>query len=288
MYYNYLNLYTLQIMQPVEEIPDEFAYLGYALIIGMTLYILFYAFKNYYAAYLDRPIYRHLLVYKKLSETQAAVLRAEISFYNKLSEKEQKQFEHRVKTFIHKVDFIGREGLEVTDRMQVIISAIACMITFGRKKYVFDLIDRILVYPDEFYSTVNDAFHKGEFNPRQRMLVFSWNDFEKGYKIEDDNFNLGIHEFTHAMHIEGKVKKDMDGSRFLKHFQQILHRLADKEVKDTLDETHYFRAYAFTNQYEFMAVLAEYFFESPEHLKMNFPTLYTHVRKMLNMQYAGY
>ena len=141
---------------------------------------------------------------------------------------------------------------------------------------------------DEFYSNLNESYHKGEFNPREKALVLSWKDFEQGYQITNDNLNLGIHEFMHAMQLEAKRSRDIDATRFTKQFQNILKRLTHQEVKDKLDETRFFREYAFTNQYEFMAVLAEYFFESPKDLKEHFPEIYTATQKMLNFRFAGY
>ena len=139
-----------------------------------------------------------------------------------------------------------------------------------------------------FYSNLNESYHKGEFNPREKALVLSWKDFEQGYQITNDNLNLGIHEFMHAMQLEAKRSRDIDATRFTKQFQNILKRLTHQEVKDKLDETRFFREYAFTNQYEFMAVLAEYFFESPKDLKEHFPEIYTATQKMLNFRFAGY
>ena len=108
------------------------------------------------------------------------------------------------------------------------------------------------------------------------------------YKITDDNLNLGIHEFMHAMQLEAMQSRDVDSLRFQKHFQNILKRLTVQEVRDTLDKTRYFRNYAFTNQYEFMAVLAEYFIESPNDFKEHFPELYKYTRQLLNFTFAGY
>ena len=156
------------------------------------------------------------------------------------------------------------------------------MVTFGRKHYSYELVDQILVYPDVFYSNANDAYHKGEFNPMQRTIVFSWKDFEHGYQITDDNLNVGIHEFVHALQIGAIKSDDIDSLRLERVFQRILKRLTQQELKDKLDEVKYFRAYAFTNQYEFMAVMVEYFFESPEDFKTHFPELYNHVRTLLN------
>ncbi len=205
-----------------------------------------------------------------------------------LSNKLQNQFQHRVSTFISEKEFIGRENLQVTERMKVLISAIACMLSFGRKNYNYGLINYILVYPKEFYSKINDAYHKGEFNPKGKALVLSWKDFEHGYQITNDNRNLGIHEFMHAMQLEAKQGSDGDSSRFEKLFQKILKFLTQAEIKEKLISTRYFRDYAFTNQYEFMAVLAEYFIESPKEFKNQFPELYDYTKTLLNFNFVNY
>nr|AWJ66242.1 hypothetical protein [uncultured bacterium] len=256
-------------------------------LLGFTLF-LFKVFENWYASTYNRPLFRHYFIFRKPSKTQLDILEKDFSFYKKLSEKHKKQFQHRVVTFISEKKFVGREGLVVTERMQVLIAAAGCMLSFGRKNYEYSLIEFILIYPKEFYSAINDNYHKGEFNPRERALVLSWKDFEDGYKITDDNLNLGIHEFMHAMQLEAMQSKDVDASRFAKQFQNILLQLTNQDLKDKLDETRYFRAYAFTNQYEFMAVLAEYFIESPKDFKTHFPTLYSHTQKLLNFTFADY
>lgn len=251
-------------------------------------FFLFRVFENWYAAYFDKPLYRHYFVFRKLNEEQLSVLRTEFEFYGKLSEKEKRQFEHRVATFIGEKKFVGRQGLDLTERMKVLVAAMGCMLSFGRRNYDYGLIEHILIYPEEFFSNINQEYHKGEFNPHGRALVLSWKDFEYGYKITDDNLNLGIHEFMHAMQLEARKSRDLDSTRFAKQFQNILKQLTNQEIKDKLDETKYFRSYAFTNQYEFMAVLAEYFFESPTDFKMHFPKLYGYTQKLLNFKFGGY
>ncbi|MCW8980511.1 MAG: zinc-dependent peptidase [Altibacter sp.] len=261
---------------------------AYTIVLLGFAFFLFRVFENWYANQYNRPLYRHYFVYKRLSETQLRILEEEFTFYNKLSSKHKRQFQHRMVTFLNEKKFVGRGQLIVTERMKVLVTAMGCMLSFGRKNYEYSLINYILLYPGEFYSTMNDAYHKGEFNPRERALVLSWSDFENGYKITDDNLNLGIHEFMHAMQLESLKSRDLDSSRFGKQFQKILQQLTQQEVKDKLDETRYFRAYAFTNQYEFMAVLTEYFIESPGDFKMHFPKLYQHTRQLLNFNFAGY
>ena len=261
---------------------------GYSVVFAGFSFYLFRLSEGFYATAFNKPMFRNYLVYKKLSANQLAILTKEFSFYNSLSEKHKRQFQHRVSSFILDKEFIGRENLHVTERMKVLISAIGCMLSFGRQNYKFSLIDHILIYPNEFYSAVNNDYHKGEFNPKGKALVISWKDFEEGYKITNDNLNLGIHEFMHAMQLEAKQGSDVDSDRFEKQFQNILKQLTKPEIKDKLISTRYFREYAFTNQYEFMAVTTEYFFESPQEFKKQFPELYGYTKKLLNFNFLDY
>jgi len=261
---------------------------GYSVVFAGFSFYLFRLFEGFYATIFDKPLFRNYFIYKKLSEHQLAILTKEFSFYNSLSEKHKRQFQHRVASFISDKEFIGRENLQVTERMKVLTSAIGCMLSFGRKNYKFNLIEFILIYPKEFYSKVNNAYHKGEFNPKGRALVISWKDFEEGYQITNDNLNLGIHEFMHAMQLEAKRGGDGDSDRFEKQFQNILKQLTKPEIKDKLIATQYFRDYAFTNQYEFMSVMTEYFFESPQEFKKQFPELYGYTKKLLNFNFGDY
>ena len=153
--------------------------------------------------------------------------------------------------------------------------------------FVFpDIADFPDVSNEDRYMGNSDAEHIAKI--KDGIKYQNLKDFEEGYEITDDNLNLGIHEFMLAMQLESRQSKDIDALRFTKQFQNILVQLTDKELKVKLDETPYFRAYAFTNQYEFMAVLAEYFIESPMEFKTHFPNLYNHTQKLLNFTFAGY
>lgn len=267
---------------------EEYAWLvlvGIIATVCWMLYMLFRMMETGYAQRTDKLLYRDLLIFRTLSRKQKEKLSEDFSFYASLVPKQRRRFEHRVATFLRQKEFIGRDGLVITEEMKLLIAAVGCMLTFGRRYYKYSLIDHILVYPEPFYSAINDAYHKGEFNPRQQALVISWPDFEKGYRITDDNLNLGIHEFMHALQLDARNSTDLDALRFERQFKKIFERLKDQDVRDRLDQVKYFRDYAFTNQYEFMAVLAEYFFESPADFKSHFPQLYHHTKTLLNFDF---
>lgn len=254
---------------------------------------LYYGFKMLEMAYVMRnrkPFFVHFYIkLKRLTPKQRLILVHEFIFYKRLSNKEQQYFEHRVAAIIKDKTFIGRGNFEITDEVKILISSTAVMLTFGFRDFYIGLIDKIFVYPDAFYSNTNQDYHKGEFNPKLKALVLSWDDFEQGYNIGDDNLNLGIHEFAHAIHLNSIKEKDVSSTLFKDSFKELTSLLSANEIlRKELIASKYFRAYAYTNQFEFLAVLIEYFIETPLEFKAQFPSIYVKVKQMLNFEFAGY
>jgi len=260
---------------------------------GMAVILLsrfYYYFEQLYAERYKKPFFiRQKLFKNRLTKAQKCILKQQFSFYSLLKLKDQKYFEHRVATFIKSKNFVGRKEFEITDEVLVLISSTAVMLTFGFRDYLIELIENIIVYPSEFYSQLNDNFHKGEFNPQFKTLVFSWEDFLEGYDIVNDNVNLGIHEFAHAIHLNSLKGEGISATIFNDGYNELIAHLSnDKLLRDNLIKSEYFRDYAFTNQYEFVAVIIETFFESPNLLRQQFPVIYYKTRQMLNFNFAGY
>lgn len=237
-----------------------------------------------------KPWYTHFyIVSRKLSKSQKAVIIKNFKFYNRLSDKHKKYFEHRVASFIKDKDFVGRDGFPITEEVRVIISATAVMLTFGFRDYYIGIISKIVIYPEAFFSNTNQVFHKGEFNPRLNALVLSWKDFKEGLDIDNDNLNLGIHELTHAIHINSIKERDISATIFSDSFKELTELLIDKpDLREQLVQSDYFRKYAFTNQFEFLAVIMETFIETPQDFQTHFPEVYNKTKQMLNFNFVGY
>lgn len=262
--------------------------------IAMCVYMIFhFSIRMIEVAYVlkyKRPLFIHFYpLLRKLNKVQKQILIDNFPFYNNLTGKQKSYFEHRVACFIKDKDFIGRDGFVITDEVMVLISATAVMLTFGFRDFYIALISKIVVYPDKFYSNTNKAFHKGEFNPKLKTLVLSWKDFKEGFDIDNDNLNLGIHEFTHAIHLNSIKERDISSTIFSDSFRELSKLLAEEEdLRNRLITSKYFRKYAFTNQFEFLAVAIENFIETPEDFKSEFPEIYGKVRQMLNFNVSGY
>ena len=261
-----------------------------AALIFMILYFCFKMAEMVYVMRKKKPLYNHVYFkLKKLSPDQRAILRNRFTFYKRLSEKQKQHFEHRVASFIIDKTFIGRDGQLITDDIKVLVSATAVMLTFGFRDFYIGLVGKIFVYPDEFYSNMNDEYHKGEFNPRLGALVISWKHFEEGFDIGNDNLNLGIHEFAHAIHMNSMKERDVSSTIFKDSFKELTDYLAEnKPLRDNLIASKYFRAYAYTNHFEFLAVIIESFIETPVEFKSQFPRIYDLTKQMLNFNFAGY
>ncbi len=239
--------------------------------------------ESIYVYIFNKPIFVHLyLVKKKLPRNKKEFLVKNISFYQKLSDKHKDYFEHRLAKFIRNYDFIERENFELTPEIKVLIGSSYIKLTFGMRKYLTTTFDKIVIYPSNFYSVITKQYHKGEFNPGFKMVVFSWEDFLLGDVILNDNLNLGIHEFTHALTFHGRKSKDVSARIFYRVFEEITAFMNDENNIEPIRESNYFRAYAMTNKLEFVAVIMEHFFETPEDLKRQLPKLYGRIKIMLN------
>jgi Mlc titration factor MtfA (ptsG expression regulator) len=144
------------------------------------------------------------------------------------------------------------------------------------------VFDKIILYQDSYHSTINDALHNGEFNAKLKAIVFSWKHFLEGNELGSDNLNLGIHEFAHAIHFHGLQKRDHSAAIFADMYIKIMREVKHPPNAKRLIESDYFRIYAYTNQYEFLAVILEHFFETPLVFKKEFPELYKKVKQMIN------
>ncbi|WPR72720.1 zinc-dependent peptidase [Flavobacterium sp. NG2] len=230
-----------------------------------------------------RPLYLYWYPFpKKVSSKQRHILENNFPFYNKLSSAKKKFFQHRLKEFLTKYEFIGKE-IQITDEMEILIGATYIMLTFGMRDYLIGLFSRIIIYPSAYYSSVNKVYHKGEFNPRMKAIVFSWEDFLLGHNVTNDNVNLGLHEFAHALHFYCLKSNQTSALIFQDEFVEVMKYFNEEEKLLALIQKGYFRLYAYSNPFEFLAVILEHFFETPQMFKKQHPELFTSVSRMINI-----
>jgi hypothetical protein len=269
---------------------DELVLVIFAIAITMLGIVLFfytiYLFaEHFYGYFFNKTLFVH--VYRKRLELKIPdvyFLRNNFSYYKKLNQKQQNNFNHRVANFILKYPIIGKEGFEITQEVKIMIAATHVLLTFGFRKYLLPKFDKIILYPNIYYSSHSDDYHKGEYNVRMKAVVFSWFHFQEGFDFGNSNLNLGIHEFTHAIHYNCLTSEDASAVIFARFYRKILEEINQPMVQQKLINSNYFRIYAFTNSFEFLAVIMEHYFETPDQFKIEFPSLFKKVGKMLGNQ----
>lgn len=203
-------------------------------------------------------------------------------YYQKLSPENKIRFEKKLVKFLYTKRFIPRGIDEVTIEAKVLISASAVQLTFGLPDFYFEHFNKILVYPNDYYSSITKRYHKGEVNPRFGIIVLSWQSFVDGYIYPQDSFNVGLHEMAHALRLESIIRSEdyhFFDEELLEKLDAFAHDFCSHPEKDP---NHIIRPYACTNVHEFFSVSVENFFERPQALKENVPELYNILLKLLN------
>lgn len=208
-------------------------------------------------------------------------LRENFHYYQNLSKSDRTTFERRVQKFINMKTFESREDLYITLEMEALVAASAIQVTFGYPSVYLSHFDRIILYPDAYYSPAADNYHKGEVHSGG-VIVLSWKNLSEGYGLGNDGRNLALHEMAHALRVAdfivNKEQNFLDRSALLD-----FHRHARIEMeKITYGEESFFRKYAATNDHEFFAIAVENFFERPDEFLKEHPELLRVMERLLN------
>jgi hypothetical protein len=224
---------------------------------------------------------RFPLITRSLSKKKKEILIRYSKFYGLLPPKSKLIFENRVAHFLARKTFVPRKLREVSTEMKVCISAAAIQLIFGLPTVELSHFKFILVYPDEYYSTITKKYHKGEVNPRHRAIVVSWKAFVEGFAL-NEGINLGLHEMAHALHLENNIRNGE--SDFLSpHNLSKWDELASMEIESLRNNSNtFFRNYAGTDNHEFFAVAIENFFERPKAFIAYNAELYQCLAALLN------
>ena len=152
----------------------------------------------------------------------------------------------------------------------------------GLETWKLNYFHTIIIHPKDFDNKPSGLKYKGETNLKGYMRL-SWQGFISGYKNEDDNINLGLHEFTHALRFNSITGFEQD--YFVENYFDAWLASADEpfnEIKQNKETI--FRKYGGANMNEFLSVCIEHFFESPGQIKESHPFLYFSTAILLNQQ----
>lgn len=217
---------------------------------------------------------------RKLPVHQLSTLHQKFGYYKRLPVNYQQRFETRMVHVLRKLQFEGRDGMVVNDEMRILVAACFVKLTFGYRLYHIRGFNRIILYPEAFYSRFTQSMNKGETHAAG-FVVLSWKDTLAGLAIADDNLHLALHEFAHALYLSHMREQGVD-QRFSLHWSMWLKYVQNIGNMNKLRAAGFFRAYAYTNQAELFACMVESFFESPVKFNEKHPVLFRIMSLLLN------
>ncbi len=211
--------------------------------------------------------------------TEKEILLQHVLFYQRLSADEKIRFEESVRTFLEKTRVTGiKTTVEDIDR--VFVAAAAIIPIFAFKGWEYRNIHEVLIYPGSFNREYQlegegrNVLGMVGTGPMQNVMLLSQQDLRTGFLNHTDTSNTAIHEFVHLV---DKADGDTDGiPEILLPHKYVLPFLKRIHEEIQLIRSHHsdINPYGASNEAEFLAVAAEYFFEQPEKMEEKHPELY--------------
>lgn len=219
---------------------------------------------------------------RRVSSAEQVFLETYFSYFRRLTAPQKLEFVDKLEQILTLKKFVGKGELrQVTDEMKLLIGATLVMVTFGLKNFRLSRFHTFLIYPDDYYSTINQTYHSGEVNPRHGLIVLSWKSFVWGLAREDDGINLGIHEMAHAMKLVSFILNSNERVFDSECWCTYCEIRAREMARLAAGENSFFRSRAATDEHEFFAVMLENFFERPHEFFLHHEELYLIAVKLM-------
>lgn len=212
-----------------------------------------------------------------------ALLIQHVAFYNRLNPLEKTRFENRVHVFLLNVQIVGVDT-EVTHLDRILIASGAIIPIFGFDSWHYSNLEVVEIHQDQFLIPNTQQYANGlvGWGKMEGKVKLSRKALIHGFYNNNDQKNVAIHEFVHVLDmqdgaIDGKldtIMKEID----IKPWLQIINN----KMNDIHTGNSSIRNYGSTSNAEFLAVVSEFFFESPQKMKTEHPELYQILDRFYN------
>ena len=227
---------------------------------------------------------RKRLLAEPISPIWRRTLQEHFAHYRFLGPAQRTKLENTARIIESETYWEGCGGLELDDRMQILISANAALLVLENQAGYFEHVTSVIVYPAGVVvkdSHRGDGIVAGETpilgQARFRgPIILSWSDALYGSQQLGAR-NVVLHEFAHALDMMGGVvdgTPPMDASlrarwaEVCQHEYDTLKSHIENGMRTAIDP------YGATNPAEFFAVVTEHFFEQPHVLHDAHPELW--------------
>lgn len=185
-------------------------------------------------------------------------------YYLRLNTDQKTLFINIIKRFNSNLKYYGKDGLNITPEMKIIIGAGFAKLSMGRDFIRLYTFHTIVIFPHSYKAIEQRVKYLGKTS-LQGYISLSWEDILKGNANLHDGVNLVIHELAHALVIEMMQSQP----EFVFEYSIVKHIFycGKKEIEAVKNgKEPVFRKYAYSSPHEFFSIAVEVFFELPEKL----------------------
>ena len=232
---------------------------------------------------------RQRIIGEPFPESWLPTVRRSVPFYEQLSSDQQRRLRHCIQIFVAEKQFLGCAGLEITDEIKVTIAAGACTLLLGAPHLdVFPRLREVIVYPHDFTETTEAIGPDGrpyEIRKtrageawRRGPVVLAWNSVRRSVASPLDGYNVVYHEFAHVLDMQNgsadgtpPLESAAQAEAWTKTFYPAFKAFVQATRRG---QSTFIDPYGAGHPAEFFAVATEHFFEQPDQLRSNQPTLF--------------
>jgi Mlc titration factor MtfA (ptsG expression regulator) len=228
----------------------------------------------------------------KTAIAYSELLNKHVPYYQKLEDAARKRFELSVQDFLQYVRIEG-VGTAITDIDKLLIASSAIIPVFGFPEWKYKNLTNVILYPDAFD---NDFQVEGESRNILGMvgsgymngqMLLSRAALLKGFSNASGKENTAIHEFVHLLDKSDGATDGIPENLMAHQYTIPWLKMMHKEMHRIAAGKSDINPYAVTNEAEFLAVAAEYFFEKPDKLLHIHPEFYQLLSEMFRQNPAG-
>ncbi len=184
------------------------------------------------------------------------------------------RFEDDLRLFLLETRVTGI-GVDLTDELRLLVAASAVTLSVGWPEYEWEQIAEVLIYPDDFdrdyviagQGAVTGDEDAGRAHP-EGTVILSAPSLEESFRVPDDAYHVGIHEFTHML-ARGRSEAGLEIGALPEGLAPGRERewaaLAETEMERLRSRKRSaFDDYGADEPGEFLGVAVEAFFEIPQ------------------------
>ena len=148
---------------------------------------------------------RALIRSEPFPDSWREILMEDVEFYRHLDGEPLQRFEERLKVFVSEKHFEGAGGMEIDERIRLVIAAAASRLVLYLDDSYYDRLRDIVVYPDAVVlppdgsGTQDGSMLAAGVAFDGTTVILSWKATLQGLRNATDGRDTATHEFAHIL-----------------------------------------------------------------------------------------